>query len=87
MSQAGFYGWIREGVRRAVLLGVSDAVEQLGVPEAGENLSQQLRAVLLEGRGATAVIEQQQAAKPSSARKRLGRSLDDIVQNAKPDEE
>ena len=39
MSKLGFYGWIRENVRRAVLLGFSDAVEQLGTPIDGEDVS------------------------------------------------
>lgn len=31
--QFNFFGWIREGVKEAVLMGVSDAVEKIGVPE------------------------------------------------------
>lgn len=85
MSQAGFYGWIREGVKRAVLLGVSDAVEQLGTPDAGDDVSQQLLAVLREGRprGGTALLEEPVSAKVAGGgRKRLGRSLEQIVESS-----
>lgn len=33
-----FFEWIRGGVRQSVLLGVSDAIEQLGTPAEGEEL-------------------------------------------------
>lgn len=38
MNNMNFFGWIRDGVRQSVLLGVSDAVEQLGTPAAVEDL-------------------------------------------------
>ena len=43
---AGVYAWIREGVRRAVLLGFSDAVEELGIPQDAEGVNQHLAGVL-----------------------------------------
>jgi hypothetical protein len=52
MSNVGVFQWIREGVRRAVLLGFSDAVEQLGVPADNGELHPQLAAVLRRGRAA-----------------------------------
>jgi hypothetical protein len=33
-----FFSWIRDGVRQSVLLGVSDAIEQLGTPAPAEEL-------------------------------------------------
>lgn len=78
MNQLGFYGWIREGVRRAVLLGVSDAVQQMGAPADGEEISQQLLTVLREHR--VPAVEDRRSSAPRSERKRLGRSLDQIVQ-------
>jgi hypothetical protein len=33
---ANFFEWIRDGVRQSVLLGVSDAIEELGTPAQGE---------------------------------------------------
>ncbi len=78
MSNLGVFGWIRESVRRSVLLGFSDAVEQLGTAsDADEELNPQLAAVLRES--APRAIEQH-SDKPAgkSQRKRLGRSLDQL---------
>ena len=80
MSNLGVFHWIRDAVRRSVLLGFSDAVEQLGGPaEANEELHPQLAAVLREAAAPslTATLERP-AAKPQ--RKRLGRSLDGLRQ-------
>ena len=77
MSKLGFYGWIRENVRRAVLLGFSDAVEQLGTPIDGEDVSPQLLAVLRQPQALLAASEAE-APKTSPApagRKRLGQTL------------
>jgi hypothetical protein len=79
MSNAGVFHWIREAVRRSVLLGFSDAVEQLGVPAETSELHPQLTAVL---RQATPMIAEQPsvATRPAARpeRKRLGRSLEQI---------
>jgi hypothetical protein len=80
MNNVGFFQWLRESVRRTVLLGFSDAVEQLGAASDGKEMNPQLLAVL---RQQTAVaIEHQPSLSQSSAprpeRKRLGRSLDQL---------
>ena len=89
----GFYGWIRDGVRRAVLLGVSDAVDQLGVPENSQDVSPHLLAVL---RGERAKIESDSPSPapfaPSRNRseagrkqpKRLGKSFGEAARVATP---
>lgn len=79
MSKLGFYGWIRENVRRAVLLGFSDAVEQLGLPSEQEEISPQLLAVLRPAKPALTVEPQ---TKPATGRKRLGQTLEQIQQRA-----
>ena len=86
MSNAGVFHWIREAVRRSVLLGFSDAVEQLGVPAESSELHPQLSAVL---RQASPALEMQGTAAPPTARpaarperKRLGRSLEQIRDTA-----
>jgi len=71
----GVYGWIRDGVRRAVLLGFSDAVEQLGMPAGEEELNPGLAAVLHETNGTKALPRPAR----KNSRKRLGKSLDDIA--------
>jgi hypothetical protein len=86
MSKLGFYGWIRENVRRAVLLGFSDAVEQLGLPNSEEEVSPQLLAVL---RPTKPLLAAETSSKPVSStgggRKRLGQTLEQIQQRAAAD--
>ena len=69
------FGWIRDGVRQSVLLGVSDALQQLGTPHSGDNLHERLQAAL-EPRPEVAAAVGSGAAKP----RRLGRSLKDLDQ-------
>jgi hypothetical protein len=68
------FAWIREGVKQAVLLGVSDAVETLGPHEQGDDLRERLLAVLKK--------ETAKSGEPPSLdnppRKRLGRTLKEI---------
>ena len=83
MSKLGFYGWIRENVRRAVLLGFSDAVEQLGLPNAEEEVSPQLLAVLRPVKPLLAAeAPTKPASSPGGGRKRLGQTLEQIQQRA-----
>jgi hypothetical protein len=75
-----FYAWVREGVKRAVLLGFSDAIEAVGTPHEGDESGQQFLALLrqqksLEGPEPRATS----GGHSGGSRKRLGRSLDDIV--------
>ncbi|HJT36292.1 MAG TPA: hypothetical protein VJ783_29995 [Pirellulales bacterium] len=80
-SKLGFYGWVRENVKRAVLLGFSDAVEQLGAPLDAEDVSPQLLAVLRQPKAL--LPTETTAAKPAGAgRKRLGQTLDQIQQRS-----
>jgi len=83
MSKLGFYGWIRENVRRAVLLGFSDAVEQLGLPNSEEEVSPQLLAVLRPTRPLLATDVPAKPVSPTGGgRKRLGQTLEQIQQRA-----
>ncbi len=72
-----FFEWIRDAVRRAVLLGVSDAVEDLGTPADVEDSRQKLLAVL---RGGDSTSRPQIGA--SSKRKKLGRTLSQAASQA-----
>jgi len=75
-----FFTWIREGVRQAVLYGVSDAVGDIGTPPNGEDVSQRLLEVIRTSPNAAASTAQ--LAGPGAGtgprRKKLGRSLSDI---------
>ncbi|MBL8888725.1 MAG: hypothetical protein JNL67_02020 [Planctomycetaceae bacterium] len=68
MPDLNFFNWIREGVRRSVLLGISDAVEQIGEPE-GSELKQEVLAAL----------EDKTAPRSRPPKRRLGRSLKELT--------
>ncbi|HZZ71518.1 MAG TPA: hypothetical protein VFE24_04645 [Pirellulales bacterium] len=77
------FNWIRDGVRRSVLMGVSDAITQMGTPEQGEELHPQLAAVIgsapvLANPSPASLPTFQGSAQPS--RKRLGKSFEQIRQ-------
>lgn len=88
MNKLGFYGWIREGVRRAVLLGLSDAIEQIGAPTDKEDISPHLLAVLRQEkplltdapRGTAPGVAGLEHAKERPERKRLGKSFSELAQ-------
>ena len=67
-----FFEWLRDGVRQSVLLGVSDAIEQIGSPADSEDLHPNV-AAMLQGEGA-------KTKKPRNAggRKRLGKTLKEM---------
>lgn len=73
-----FFQWLREGVRQAVVLGLADAVEDVGTRSAADDLGPALAQSLRERLAVTrepAVIESAAAA---PARRRLGRSLESL---------
>jgi hypothetical protein len=74
MERMNFFTWIRDGVREAVLLGVTDAVEDLGTPNDGDNMPQRLLEVLRKDRP---VITSEADVEPGKRRK-LGRTLAQI---------
>lgn len=80
MNGLNFFSWIRDGVRQSVLLGVSDAVEQLGTPAPMEDLHPSVAGFLqLERTNSPAVPAlTDPPSRNSNGRKRLGKSLKDI---------
>jgi hypothetical protein len=68
MADFNFFEWIRNGVRQSVLLGISDAVEQIGEPEGNELKKDVLTA-----------LESSTAVRTRTSKKRLGRSLKEIA--------
>jgi hypothetical protein len=70
-----FFDWIREGVRRSVLLGVSDAVEQMGTPHDEDEVAQRLLSHFPQGPPNHSRIQSSQG---STSAKRLGRSLKSV---------
>lgn len=72
--QMNVFAWIREGVKRSVLLGVSDALETIGTPEGDDGALQQRLTQLLLPEGMAVSSTPPLLAK----RKRLGKSLRDV---------
>lgn len=76
-----FFQWIREGVRQAVVLGLADAVEDVGARVSEEDLGPALAQTLRERLAVTADNATRPTVLESSGvgaapRRRLGRSLD-----------
>lgn len=70
--------WIREGVRQAVLMGVSDAVETIGAPNDYDTFRDDLtKAIEPPTEGTAPRIGR--STPDRAARKRLGRSLKDVA--------
>lgn len=72
-----FFNWIREGVRQAVLLGVSEAVESIGPAPNGEDMGKRMLEMIRRG-GPQLDANCLPATVSSPKRKKLGRSLNEI---------
>ena len=68
-----FFEWLRDGVRQSVLLGVSDAIEQIGTPADSEELHPNVAALLT---GTT--DNKPKRGSGNQGRKRLGKSLKEM---------
>ncbi len=79
--QLGFFAWVREGVRQSVLLGVSDAAEQLGIPGEDDAMTQDFLASLRQAEPIAAATAsgaiEDGTPRANNRRRRLGRSLKD----------
>ncbi len=72
-----FFQWIREGVKRSVLLGVSDAVNQMGMPHEEEAGKEGILSFLQE-ETAKATVNHRLSGNSGASTRKLGRSLTDI---------
>jgi hypothetical protein len=70
-----FFEWLRDGVRQSVLLGVSDAIEQIGTPPDMDELHPNVAALLQSGDTAN---KTKNLPKSTGVRKRLGKSLKEM---------
>lgn len=87
MNGVNFFTWIRDGVRQSVLLGVSDAVEQLGTPASSDEIHPSVAGILsptMSNSGSNAT--QRNVGGASAGRKRLGRSLKEMNAPKSPDQ-
>lgn len=71
VNQMNVFSWIRDAVRRSVLLGFSDAMSDLGAAPEDE-LSTTMKGLI--DKGSTAKVTN----KSTNSRKRLGKSLKEI---------
>jgi hypothetical protein len=69
--QFNLFDWIREGVKRSVMLGVSDAMEAIGSPHGDDGAAHFAKLC-------AAPASADPALAGSLKRKRLGRSLRDV---------
>jgi hypothetical protein len=84
MANLGVFEWIREGVRRSILLGVSDAFEQMGTTDDHTEFHPQLANALREAapRALEAAPSPASRSLSKPERRRLGRSLEQIRSTA-----
>lgn len=63
-----FFNWLRNGVKKSVLLGVADAMDEIGTPDNDDELHKRIQAaVAIEGKKSS-----------TKGQRRLGRSLKDM---------
>jgi len=70
-----FFEWVREGVRQSVLLGFSDAIEEIGSPPESKEFNGKMASFI----GASGKTKSKQGGN-STPRKRLGKSLKELDQ-------
>jgi len=78
----GFFQWVREGVREAVVLGFVDAVEDVGTRSREEDFGATLAQSLRERLAVKAEPTVIDSAATAKGRRRLGRSLDSMQKAA-----
>lgn len=78
-----FFEWLRDGVRQSVLMGVSDAVEQIGTPDQSTEINPEFAALLGDAPATTTASKRKRVARKGTSRKRLGKSLQELNPPAK----
>ncbi|MDD3586541.1 MAG: hypothetical protein PHQ75_05115 [Thermoguttaceae bacterium] len=74
-----FFEWIRQGVKKSVLLGVSDAVNQMGMPHSEEETKDKLLGFLQSDNTPKVTgTSKRRLTLPSDSPRKLGRSITDI---------
>lgn len=76
--EMNFFSWLRKSVKQSVLMGVSDAIEDLGTSPAMENLPENMAALLQRESTGVGIEKRGAGAAKAGGRKRLGRSLKDF---------
>jgi hypothetical protein len=73
-----FFDWVRNGVKDSVLLGVSDAVNTMGMPPE-ESSKEKILGFLKNNTENEPAVRRISGGPSSSGVKKLGRSLNDIA--------
>jgi len=76
-----FFDWVRDGVKRSVLLGVSDAVETIGMPSDEETARNKILHYLQTEEGSLEPQSRPRIANSggtSTGTRKLGRTIADI---------
>ncbi|MCL2624099.1 MAG: hypothetical protein FWD31_10585 [Planctomycetaceae bacterium] len=76
-----FFDWIRAGVTRSVLMGVSDAVETMGMPPDEESAKDKILSFLQSNETEKLAVTSPRHRLPGSAvapQRKLGRSIGEI---------
>lgn len=73
-----FFNWIRDGVKRSVLLGVSDAVQTMGMPQDEESSKDRILSFLQQDDGQNGTSKRRVTNGSVSGQRKLGRSINDI---------
>ena len=71
-----FFDWVRDGVKRSVLLGVSDAVQTMGMPQDEESSKDKILSFLQDD--SQADMPRRRVSGVSTGQRKLGRSISDI---------
>lgn len=74
-----FFEWLRDGVRRSVLLGVSDAVETMGVPDTEKDPHPAIAGLFGEEAKSLAAPKSPRKRTTKTSQRRLGKSLKEIA--------
>ncbi|MDO5553100.1 MAG: hypothetical protein Q4G68_05015 [Planctomycetia bacterium] len=72
-----FFDWIRQGVRRSVLLGVSDAVTQMGMPQTEEDSRDKILS-FLQTEAPKSNARRRLPPAPEGGPRKLGRTISDL---------
>ncbi len=73
-----FFDWVRDGVKRSVLLGVSDAVNTMGMPQDEESSRDKILSFLQDETQTTQRRRLPAAGTATGGQRKLGRSISDI---------
>ncbi|MDA8743646.1 hypothetical protein N9N28_03330 [Rubripirellula amarantea] len=68
-----FFEWLRDGVRQSVLLGVSDAIEEIGMPADNSDIDPNVAGLFSQDQTKT------KRGRSNTGRKRLGKSLKEMA--------